>query len=79
MLRGRLQGIEDQLPAEKEWWEKRRDAIRKDFMNELDEEAAKAPGKAGAEEDGVLVELNTPASTPSGGGGGGGKKKKGKK
>ncbi len=76
MLRKRLDEIQDQTQAEKEWWDKRRASIQQEFMKELDEEADKAAGnKAGSEEDGVLVDSNTPAGTPSGGS----KKKKGKK
>jgi len=78
MLRKRLDEIQAQTAAEKEWWEKRRATISSDFMKELDsEEAAKSAGnKAGSEEgDGVLVDANTPApATPSGS-----KKKKGGK
>lgn len=73
MLRKSLQVIQDKAPAEKEWWEKRRAAVSEGFMKELDEEKTGA-GKAGSEEDGVLVDSNTPAGTPSGS-----KKKKGKK
>ncbi|KZZ89426.1 Sec62/63 complex, subunit Sec66 [Moelleriella libera RCEF 2490] len=50
-LRERLQEIESQKEAEKQWWEKKRSQISSDFMKELDE-----PTKEGAsEEDAVLV------------------------
>lgn len=75
MLRKRLEEIQAKTDAEKEWWEKRRASIQKEFMKELDESEKTSLAKAGSEEDGVLVESSTPAGTPSGGG----KKKKGKK
>ncbi|KAJ9142134.1 Translocation protein sec66 [Pleurostoma richardsiae] len=85
MLRKRLDEIQAQTVAEKEWWEKRRDAIRSDFMKELGD-SEKPHNKPGSEEDAVLVDVSTPAAgTPAGhpggggGGGGGGKKKKGGK
>jgi translocation protein SEC66 len=37
VLRKRINDIQSQTEAEKEWWEKRRDAIRSDFMKELEE------------------------------------------
>jgi len=77
VLRKRLDEIQAQTDAEKEWWEKRRAAISDDFMKELDgDKAGSVAAKgAGSEEDAVLVDANTPASTPAGQG----KKKKGKK
>ncbi len=73
ILRKRLDEIQAQTEAEKQWWDRRRAVIQEDFMKELD--GPGKAGKAGSEEDAVLVEVNTPASTPSAGG----KKKKGKK
>jgi translocation protein SEC66 len=76
MLRKRLDEIQAQTDAEKEWWEKRRATISEGFMQELGSEKAAAAAKgAGSEEDAVLVDANTPAGTPAGQG----KKKKGKK
>ncbi|TPX14237.1 uncharacterized protein E0L32_000631 [Thyridium curvatum] len=82
MLRTRLDEIQAQADAEKEWWEKRRASISQDFMKELDEdESAKntaSSGKAatvGSDDEAVLVESSTPATTPSSAS----KKKKGKK
>lgn len=73
MLRSRLEDIQAKAPAEREWWEKRRQVIQSDFMKELDEDdSSKAAIKAGSDDDGVLVDSTTPASTP-------GKKKKAKK
>ncbi|KAI1779956.1 Sec62/63 complex, subunit Sec66 [Hypoxylon cercidicola] len=76
MLRTRLEEIEGRAAADKEWWEKRREAIQKDFMKELEEDSSTKDSTKGASDDeGVLVDSATPASTPSGGS----KKKKGKK
>lgn len=74
MLRERLEEIEAQAEPEKEWWEKRREVIRQDFEDELNEEeaAAKTDAKVVSDDDGVLVDPSTPSGTPS-------KKKKGKK
>ncbi|KAI1488170.1 Sec62/63 complex, subunit Sec66 [Biscogniauxia mediterranea] len=71
-LRSRLEEIESRTESEKQWWEKRREAIQKDFMKELDEDATKDSTKGASDDDGVLVDATTPASTP-------GKKKKGGK
>jgi translocation protein SEC66 len=72
-LRKKLDEIQSQVGAEKEWWEKKRASIQTEFMKELD--GSKSTGKAGSEDDGVLVDRNTPAGTPSSSS----KKKKGKK
>ncbi|KAI0898304.1 Sec62/63 complex, subunit Sec66 [Annulohypoxylon nitens] len=74
MLRTKLDEIENRAEADKEWWEKRREAIKKDFMRELDEESSTKGSVKGSDDDAVLVDSGTPASTP-----GGSKKKKGKK
>ncbi|KAI5923263.1 Sec62/63 complex, subunit Sec66 [Camillea tinctor] len=71
-LRSRLEEIEAKTESEKQWWEKRRETIQKDFMKELDEDATKDSTKGASDDDGVLVDATTPASTP-------GKKKKGGK
>jgi translocation protein SEC66 len=76
VLRKRLDEIQAQTESEKQWWEKRRAQIQKEFMNELNEgekPASKAPS-AVSEDEPVLVDQNTPSATPSGG-----KKKKAKK
>ncbi|KAI1082836.1 Sec62/63 complex, subunit Sec66 [Whalleya microplaca] len=80
VLRSRLEEIEARAAADKDWWEKRREAIQKDFLKELDDDhhSAKGSAKAGSDDDGVLVESNASpaasasATTPS-------KKKKGGK
>lgn len=73
VLRKRLDEIQAQTEAEKAWWEKRRAAIRTDFMKELNEEE-KGKATITSEDEPVLVEQNTPSAAPSGS-----KKKKGKK
>ncbi|KAI1383176.1 Sec62/63 complex, subunit Sec66 [Hypoxylon trugodes] len=76
MLRTRLDEIENRATTDKEWWEKRRETIKKDFMKELEEDSStKDSTKGASDDDGVLVDSGTPAATPSGAS----KKKKGKK
>ena len=70
-LRKRLDEIQAQVDAEKEWWERRRAGIQSDFMKELDD-ADKTQIKTSSEDEPVLVDGNTPSATPS-------KKKKGGK
>ncbi|KAI0889993.1 Sec62/63 complex, subunit Sec66 [Annulohypoxylon maeteangense] len=74
MLRTKLDEIESRAETDKEWWEKRREAIKKDFMRELDEESSTKGSVKGSDDDAVLVDSGTPASTP-----GGSRKKKGGK
>jgi len=74
VLRKSVDDIQAKVDDEKKWWDTKRAAIQSDFMKELDDEATKpAASKAPSEDDAVLVDANTPSSTPSG------KKKKGKK
>ncbi|KAM7185454.1 putative translocation protein sec66 protein [Rhypophila sp. PSN 637] len=81
VLRERMDEIKATVDSEKEWWEKRRASIQKDFMKELDEEEKKTATPASAvaksvtseDSEPVLVETDTPSATPSS------KKKKGKK
>lgn len=47
LLRKKLEEVQSQAPAEKEWWEKRRASIQSEFMKELE---------MPAEEEGVLVD-----------------------
>ena len=84
VLGERLGRIQKEIPAEKERWERQREAVREGFMRELDgaekprKEAAEAKERVGSDEDGVLVEKGD----GSGAGrqeGGKKKKKKGKK
>lgn len=77
ILKQRTAEIQVQLDAEKEWWEKKREGVRSDFMKEIegDEKPAETQRKTGSDDDAVLVEAED--SAPQGGGGG--KKKKGKK
>lgn len=83
-IRERLSEILSTTQSEKEWWEKRKAEIQSDFLKELDEEKVKSPtessisgsvkgGKAGSDDDAVMVESGGPAEKA-----GKGKKKKGK-
>lgn len=56
-LRQRLDEIQSQTEAEKQWWEKRRGQIQSEFMKELDE--SEKGSTKGSEDDAVLVD--TPA------------------
>ncbi|KAJ6445688.1 translocation protein (SeC66) [Purpureocillium lavendulum] len=56
-LRQRLDEIQSQTDAEKQWWEKRRGQIQSEFMKELDE--SEKGSTKGSEDDAVLVD--TPA------------------
>ncbi|KAG6011748.1 hypothetical protein E4U54_007931 [Claviceps lovelessii] len=60
-FRARIDEIEAQREAEKQWWEKRRGQISSEFMKELDEPAAK---EGASEEDAVMVD--TPAKGKKG-------------
>ena len=80
VLRDRLNEIQAQTQAEKEWWEKRRASIQTDLMKEIDTPAAipagksvSTPGKTTSDEDTVIVENPTVSEKGST------KKKKGKK
>lgn len=64
-LRQRLDEIQAQTEAEKQWWEKRRGQIRSDFMKEL-EDSEKSSSKTTSEDDAVLID--TPGSKTTGGG-----------
>lgn len=82
MLRKKLDEIQAQTDSEKQWWEKRRAMIQKEFMSELDGEDKDKDKAASAsqpsEDEPVLVDQNTPSATPAATPSGG-KKKKGKK
>ncbi|KAF2234432.1 hypothetical protein EV356DRAFT_501641 [Viridothelium virens] len=80
IMRKRLDEIQSQVAAEKDWWEKRKATIQSDFMKELDDDAKAKEEKDRAErkssdDDAVLVESGGPASTPGGGQGKSNKKK----
>ncbi|KAI0430628.1 Sec62/63 complex, subunit Sec66 [Xylaria sp. FL1042] len=65
ILRTRLGEIEGRMEADKQWWEKRREAIKEEFMKELDEDSAKGSAKAVSDDEAVHVESGSPAATPS--------------
>lgn len=56
VVRTRLDEIQDQVDAEKEWWEKRRGTIQADFMKELDAEKADSTNPPSVDGDAVLVD-----------------------
>lgn len=42
MIRKRMDELQSQVAAEKEWWDKRKATIQSDFMKELDNEGHKS-------------------------------------
>lgn len=42
MIRKRMDELQSQVAAEKEWWDKRKATIQSDFMKELDQEGHKS-------------------------------------
>jgi translocation protein SEC66 len=70
MFRKRLDEIQAQTVAEKEWWEKRRGSIQKEFMKELDKPVGATStiyeSKNISDEDTVLVEGGGPEASAKG-------------
>ncbi|KAH8815108.1 Pre protein translocase subunit Sec66-domain-containing protein [Xylogone sp. PMI_703] len=70
VFRKRLDEIQSQTEAEKQWWEKRRASIQTEFMKELDASPATSPkpatGKISSDEDAVLVEAGSPPVSEKG-------------
>jgi translocation protein SEC66 len=67
-FRKRLEEVQTKMPAEREWWEKRRATIETELLKEVDEEEAEkaSTGKPASEEDAVLVDAGSPpASAPA--------------
>ncbi|KAL8699079.1 MAG: hypothetical protein Q9201_006209 [Fulgogasparrea decipioides] len=88
ILREKLNAIQAQGRADREWWDQEKATIQSNFMKELGEgekenaKPAAAPGtdKVGSDEDAVIVEGGGPASSGAATGSKGGpKKRKGKK
>ncbi|KAI4160648.1 MAG: hypothetical protein LQ342_005581 [Letrouitia transgressa] len=87
LLRTKLDEIQAQGKADREWWDKEKATIQSKFMKELEDPNGSAkptsgPGadKAGSDEDAVMVEGGGPAASASNTGSkGGSKKRKGKK
>lgn len=78
VFRKRLDEIQAQTESEKEWWEKRRDSIKNEFLKEIESEALSTPAKTQAskfssDDDAILVD------SPVANGKGSIRKKKGKK
>jgi translocation protein SEC66 len=72
ILRKRLDEIQSQTQAEREWWERRRTSIQTDFLRELDSgssgvaKAAVPVTKNIIDEDTVLVEGGGPTANEKG-------------
>ncbi|QDS67798.1 hypothetical protein FKW77_006904 [Venturia effusa] len=83
LIRERMADLQAQKDAEKEWWEKKKEAIRAELMDELEEGQTPTPApKAGSRtsdtsDDTVLVESGGPADKSAATAAS--KKKKGKK
>ncbi|PMD51780.1 uncharacterized protein K444DRAFT_647777 [Hyaloscypha bicolor E] len=61
VFRKRLDEIQAQTESEKEWWEKRRDSIKNEFLKEIESEALSTPAKTQAskfssDDDAILVD-----------------------
>jgi translocation protein SEC66 len=64
-----LDEIQAQTESEKEWWEKRRDSIKKEFLKEIESEGLSTPAKTqtskvSSDDDAILVD--NPVSTDKG-------------
>ncbi|KAL8737808.1 MAG: hypothetical protein Q9181_001342 [Wetmoreana brouardii] len=88
ILREKLNAIQAQGKADREWWDQEKATIQSNFMKELDEgekenakpAAAPSADKVGSDEDAVIVEGGGPASSGvATGSKGGPKKRKAKK
>ena len=73
LIHKKVEELQAQGKADREWWDKERASIQSKFMKELDEEPAVGPNKAtisggekpGSDEDAVLVEGGGPAASGS--------------
>ena len=80
VVRKKVEEIQAQAKAEREWWDEKRANIKTEFLKELDggsetKKSSLIPERPGSEDDAVLVEAGK--SEPSGKGST--KKKKGKR
>lgn len=64
LVRKRMDELQSQVAAEKEWWEKRKATIQSDFMKELDDESGTSKGLPSAAATGG-ASLATGVVTPS--------------
>ena len=86
MIHKKIDELQAQGKADREWWDRERASIQTKFMKELDQEPIAAANKAavssgektGSDEDAVLVEGGGPAASGSASKGSA-KKRKGKK
>jgi translocation protein SEC66 len=67
-FRKRLEEVQAQTVAEKEWWEKRRASIQADFMKEIEGDSTAKPAakKISSDDDAILVEGGGPAVNDKG-------------
>ncbi|KAL8714922.1 MAG: hypothetical protein Q9220_001435 [cf. Caloplaca sp. 1 TL-2023] len=88
ILREKLNAIQAQGKADKEWWQQEKASIQSNFMKELGEPetdnakptSTPGPDKVGSDEDAVFVEGGGPAASGTASGSKGGtKRRKGKK
>ncbi|KAN0122257.1 Preprotein translocase subunit Sec66 domain containing protein [Hyaloscypha variabilis] len=61
LFRKRLDEIQAQTESEKQWWEKRRNSIKNEFLKEIESEALSAPpktqtSKVSSDDDAILVD-----------------------
>ncbi|KAE9381719.1 pre protein translocase subunit Sec66 [Stipitochalara longipes BDJ] len=61
VFRKRLDEIQAQTESEKQWWEKRRDSIKNEFLKEIESEALSTPAKTqtskvSSDDDAILVD-----------------------
>ncbi|PMD40129.1 hypothetical protein L207DRAFT_39759 [Hyaloscypha variabilis F] len=61
VFRKRLDEIQAQTESEKQWWEKRRNSIKNEFLKEIESEALSAPpktqtSKVSSDDDAILVD-----------------------
>jgi len=75
-LRKRMAEIQGEVATEREWWEKKREGIQKEFMKELETESVASSKSKVSDDEAVLVEAGGPVEQANEGGKK--KKKKGK-
>jgi translocation protein SEC66 len=66
-LRKRMEELQGTVEAEKEWWDKKREATRSEFMKELDQESTTTKTSKASDDEAVLVESGGPAAPQPGG------------
>jgi hypothetical protein len=64
-LRTRIQDIQSKAESEREWWNKRREVLRAEFMKELDDEAAAKGEKPKSSDKPAPQAAAAPSATPA--------------